>query len=325
MENPKISVIIPVYNVKAYLKQCITSVTGQSMREIEIICIDDGSTDGSVDILHELSAQDDRIRVIEQENKGAGAARNCGMRAAAGDFFIFLDSDDFFESDMLQKAYEKIEAYQADFVVFGSDQYYMDKDEYVRNPWVLQQKDIPPYMPFSHRELTDNVFKVFVGWAWDKLYRRSFVERYQLYFQEQRTTNDLLFVFSALVLAKRIAVVPEVLAHQRRGGTESLSVTREQSWFCFYDALTALRDRLVRENLYWELEQDYINYALHFSLWNLKTLASPTKELLKKKLCEEWFAALGISGKEKSYFYNQGEYQDYCDLIKGQKEWKQKR
>lgn len=319
MNKPKISVIVPVYNVKAYLEQCISSICKQSLQEIEIICVDDGSTDGSVEILRSLAKEDTRIQVIEQENKGAGAARNNGMRAATGDFLIFLDSDDFFEPVMLEKAYEQIEAYQGDFVVFGSDQYYMDRDEYIRNPWTLQIKDIPPYMPFTHRELTDNVFKVFVGWAWDKLYRKSFIEEHQLFFQEQRTTNDLLFVFSALVLAKRIVVLDEVLAHQRRGGKESLSVTREKSWFCFYDALTALRDRLKKEDIFWELEQDFINYALHFSLWNLKTLASPTKEKLQEKLCEAWFAELGITDKEKSYFYNIGEYQDYCELMKGRK------
>lgn len=102
---------------------------------------------------------------------------------------------------------KSIEEVNADFVVFGSDTYYMDKDEFIRNPWVLNKKHVPPYMPFTHRELTDNVFKVFVGWAWDKLYRTEFVKAHDLYFQEQRTTNDLLFVFSALVLAKKITVM----------------------------------------------------------------------------------------------------------------------
>ena len=169
-------------------------------------------------------------------------------------------------------------------------------------------------MPFSYRSLTDNVFKTFVGWAWDKLYRKSFIDEHGLWFQEQRTSNDLLFVFSALVLAKRIAVVNKVLAHQRRGGKESLSVTREKSWHCFYDALIALRKRLQDENIYWELEQDFINYALHFSLWNLRTLAAPTKQMLQEKLCNAWFNELGISKQEASYFYNKEEYKEYLTI-----------
>ena len=216
---------------------------------------------------------------------------------------------------MLELAYNECEKFQTDFVVFESDQYQMDKQEFVKVPWAVRRKDIPPYRPFTYRELTDNVFKTFVGWAWDKLYRRSFIEEHSLYFQEQRTSNDLLFVFSALVLAKRISVIYKTLAHQRRGSGNSLSVTREKSWHCFYNALLALRQRLQDEHIYWELEQDFINYALHFSLWNLRTLAEPTKQLLKQQLYKEWFKELGIAGKEKSYFYNQGEYDEYLKCI----------
>lgn len=311
----KVSVIIPVYNVENYLKQCLDSVLNQTLKEIEIICVDDGSTDSSLSILEEYKKQDSRVKVVCQKNAGAGAARNAGLRIAEGEYLSFLDSDDFFEPDMLEEAYKKAEEYQADFVVFNSDQYHMDKKNYVSVPWVMRLKDIPPYMPFGYRQLTDNVFKTFVGWAWDKLYRRSFVLEHDLWFQEQRTSNDMLFVFSALVVAKKIAIVNKVLAHQRRGGGESLSVTREKSWHCFYDALTALKKRLIAENIYWELEQDYINYALHFSLWNLNSLAEPTHTMLQEKLCNEWFEELGIKGKTSAYFYNKKEFEQYDQLM----------
>jgi hypothetical protein len=192
-------------------------------------------------------------------------------------------------------------------------------------PWAVRNSDIPPYMPFSYRQLAGNVFLSFVGWAWDKLYRRSFVEEHRLQFQEQRTTNDMLFVFSALICAKRIGVIQDVLAHQRRGAGDTLSVTREKSWHCFYDALTALRQRLIQEDIFWELEQDFINYSLHFSLWNLNTLAEPTHTLLEQKLCGEWFADLGIADKPASYFYNPVEYAQYRKLTKGQNPVKQEK
>lgn len=314
MVTPKVSVIIPVYNAEQYLRQCLDSVCSQSLHEIEIICIDDGSTDNSLNIINEYAYRDSRIQVYTQQNQGAGAARNFGLRKATGTYLSFLDADDFFERQMLEVACQCIEQYDADFIVFGSDQYYMDKNEYIRNPWVLRMKDIPPYMPFTYRELTDNIFKTFVGWAWDKIYRRSFVEKHNLKFQEQRTTNDMLFVFSALVLADKIAVVNQVLAHQRRGSGTSLSVTREKSWHCFYVALLALRECLKNKNIYWELEQDYVNYALHFSLWNLKTLAEPSKEQLYNKLCDEWFKELGIEGKSSDFFYNREEYELYLQM-----------
>lgn len=156
---------------------------------------------------------------------------------------------------------------------------------------------------------------MFVGWAWDKLFLKEFVDKYHLTFQEQRTSNDMLFVFSAVALAKKISVVPVVLAHQRRDAKDSLSKTRENSWDCFYHALTALRDKLREEGLYEELEKDYINYALHFSLWNYNTLSEPTKTKLKEKLKSEWFKELGIEGKNKEYFYIKQEFEQYQQIM----------
>ena len=314
MNKPKVSVIIPVYNSREYIGHCLESLLHQTLRDIEIICVDDGSTDGSGDILEEYSRKDSRVIVLHQENAGAGAARNYGLRESRGKYLSFLDSDDFFEPEMLEKGWKTLVHFKADFVVLGSDMYFMDTKEYVQNPWVLHKNELPPYMPFKYRELTGNVFKTFVGWAWDKMYRKEFVLEHRLTFQEQRTSNDLLFVFSALVTAKRIAVNRRILIHQRRGGGKSLSVTREKSWWCFYDALLALRQRLYDENIYWELERDYINYALHFSLWNLKTVVEPTKTMIAEKLCGEWFDELGVTGKPKEYFYEEEEYREYLKV-----------
>lgn len=319
MTSPIVSVIIPCYNAEKNLVQCIDSICTQTLKQIEIICVDDGSADATLDILEDYRKKDSRIQVIRQKNAGAGAARNAGMKCASGEYLSFLDADDFFEPEMLEKAVAAAETWQADYVVFRADRYYSSEDRYEEIPWSLRSSDLPPYMPFSYRQLTDNVFLSFVGWAWDKLFRRSFVQEHHLRFQEQRTTNDMLFVFSALICAKRIAAIQDVLAHQRRGSSDTLSVTREKSWHCFYDALLALRQRLVQENVYWELEKDFINYSLHFSLWHLNSLAEPSHTLLKQKLCEEWFAELGITDKPESYFYNYSEYTQYKKLRKGNK------
>lgn len=312
----QVSVIIPVYNSEKYLRQCLDSVAAQTLENMEVICVDDGSTDGSVTILKEFAQRDSRFHLLRQRNSGAGAARNQGLREAVGEFLMFLDADDFFEPDMLEKAVNCAETYRADIVVFDSDQYHMDREGFVHVPWTMRREDLPPYQPFSYRQLTGNVFLSFVGWAWDKLYRRSFVMEHGLRFQEQRTTNDMLFVFSGLILAERMATVDQILVHQRRGSGDSLSVTREKSWHCFYDALTALRQRLIDEDRYWELEQDYINYALHFSLWQLNTLAEPTHTLLKNKLRTQWFGELGILDKPERYFYNLEEYAQFRRLMK---------
>ena len=93
----KVSVILPVYNASDYLHQCMDSIVGQTLKDIEIICVDDGSTDNSLDILKEYEQKDKRVKVIQQKNAGAGAARNNGLSIATGEYLSFLDSDDFFE------------------------------------------------------------------------------------------------------------------------------------------------------------------------------------------------------------------------------------
>ena len=118
--NLKVSVIIPVYNVEQYLNQCLDSVINQTLKDIEIICVDDGSTDNSFKMLEEYAQKDNRIKVIHQKNKGAAAARNEGLYIAQGKYLSFLDSDDFFEIDMLEQMYNCAEKYNTDIVVCKS-------------------------------------------------------------------------------------------------------------------------------------------------------------------------------------------------------------
>lgn len=316
MDNIKVSVILPVYNGEKYIKKCMESLIGQTLKEIEIICVDDGSVDGTLEALKEYENLDN-VTVITQENAGAGAARNKGMSYAKGKFLSFLDADDIFEKDMLEVAYNKAVEDKADMVVFNSDQYYEDTQEYKKADWTLRYAKIPPYTPFKHRQMTENVFKVFVGWAWDKLFLKEFVDKYSLKFQEQRTSNDMFFVFMATVLSNRITVVPKdkVLVHQRRNNAVSLSNTREKSWQCFHEALKKLKQGLVEHGIYKEVEQDYINYALHFSLWNLNTVSKTVYDDMLNKLKNEWFTEFGITGKPETYFYNKKEYNQYMELI----------
>ena len=304
MDNIKVSVILPVYNGEKYIKKCMESLISQTLKEIEIICVDDGSVDGTLEALKKYENLDN-VTVITQENAGAGAARNKGISYAKGEYLSFLDADDIFEKDMLEVAYNKAVEDKADMVVFNSDQYYEETQEYKKADWTLRYAKIPPYTPFKHRQMTDNVFKVFVGWAWDKLFLKEFVDRYALKFQEQRTSNDMFFVFMATVLSNRITVVPKdkVLVHQRRNNAVSLSNTREKSWQCFHEALKKLKQGLVEHGIYKEVEQDYINYALHFSLWNLNTVSKTVYDDMLNKLKNEWFTEFGITGKQLSLIH----------------------
>ncbi|MCC8015955.1 MAG: glycosyltransferase, partial [Clostridiales bacterium] len=123
MKNIKVSVIIPVYNSEKYLKQCLESVINQTLKEIEIICVDDGSTDNSLKILTALSEKDGRISVLRQQNLFAGAARNNGIKHAKGKYLVFWDSDDFFEAGALSALYKKCEKENADICLCGAYTY----------------------------------------------------------------------------------------------------------------------------------------------------------------------------------------------------------
>ena len=120
MVRPIVSVIIPCYNAQDNLAQCIDSILGQTLEQIQIICVDDGSADATLEILQDYQARDPRVLVIRQQNAGAGAARNRGLEQATGEYLSFLDADDFFEPDMLEKAVTAAEKWQAYHTVLSA-------------------------------------------------------------------------------------------------------------------------------------------------------------------------------------------------------------
>ncbi len=117
MYKSKISVIIPIYNTEKHLRQCLDSIINQTLKEIEIICVNDESTDGSLDIVNEYAQKDERIKIINKKNNGAAAARNTGMDHAAGEYIGFVDSDDWIALDMYEKLYENAKSYNSDIVM----------------------------------------------------------------------------------------------------------------------------------------------------------------------------------------------------------------
>lgn len=313
----KVSVIIPIYNASEFLEECLDSILEQSLREIEIICIDDGSSDNSLEILRKYEQKDRRVIVISQRNQGAGAARNNGMSVARGEYLSFLDSDDFFEKDMLKEAYEEAHRSNADVCVFDADLFNHSEKQYKPCTWAFRRQYFPQEQPFSPlaEDVKDNIFRMFNGWPWDKLFRREFIQKSDLQYQNLRTTNDMFFVFIALAKAKRIVTVDKVLAHQRVEVKTSLSRTRDKSWNCFYIALIAMQDELKCLGLYKQYERAFVNWAVNFSLWQLNTMQGEayqkTYELLKK----EGFEQLDITRHDRSYFYSEKEYDQFLRIF----------
>ncbi|MBR6126526.1 glycosyltransferase family 2 protein, partial [bacterium] len=128
----KVSIIIPVYNVEEYLEQCLESVKNQTYTDLEVLCINDGSTDNSLEILNRYAHEDSRFMVFSQENLGVSAARNKGIDLSTGEYILFLDPDDWWSEDIVEKAVNKIEAENSEVVIFCS-YYYKRGNELVRN------------------------------------------------------------------------------------------------------------------------------------------------------------------------------------------------
>lgn len=314
-QNIKVSVIVPVYNVEKYIRQCVESICAQTLKDIEILLIDDGSSDNSAAILDEFAKKDNRVRVFKRENHGAGTERNFGIEHAKGKYLSLLDSDDWFEPEMLETAYNACEEKQADFCVFKADLFDSATQKRSYASWILREDIVPKKDVFSYKDIDQNIFRIFNGWAWDKLYSRDFVICEQLRFQEQRTTNDLFFVYAALVKAKRITAVYKTLVHHRADLNQSLSNTREKSWDCFYHALMLLKSELENMQIYEEVKQSFVNYALHFSFWNMDTLTGPSLVKLYNALRNEWFEDLDIKGMPKEYFYSPDEFERYDRIM----------
>ena len=139
----KVSVIVPVYNIEVHLKQCLDSIVAQTINDLEIICVDDGSTDTSLQILQKYAAEDSRFRIITQANAGPGAARNAGLKIATGEFLIFLDSDDWFEADFLELMVKRAEETAADVTICRAVEFDAGTGTDIASEWMLKTQYLP--------------------------------------------------------------------------------------------------------------------------------------------------------------------------------------
>lgn len=322
MTETKVSVVIPVHNAEKYLPQCLDSVLSQTLREIEVICVDDGSTDRSLEILRKYARKDERIRVIRQENSGAGAARNRGMNSASGKYMIFWDADDFFRPDALARLYRQAEKYQAQICVCGARIYDESEKKTFPAAQYLVIERIPDKQPFSRRDIGKYLFNFSSAVPWNKLFRRSFVEENHLQFQTLRKANDVYFVLSALYRAERIAIVPRSLINYRYFNETSLTGSeqkdsentggeipgdltgRRTDVFCSAQAYRAVFEDLSKDPGFTEeFRQSLANKAIGPLMddWRMQPDGERAEELYQYYK-ETLFPELGLFGKPKEYF-----------------------
>lgn len=241
--NPSVSVIIPVYNAEFFLKKSLDSVFAQNVEDIEVICIDDGSSDHSLDILTAYAEKEPRVIVLRQRNAGAGVARNAGVRVARGRYLDFMDPDDFIAPRMFETLLAKAERTDADIVISGMKRYDAVTEAYVRQDvFGNRVKDMPEV--FSFQDVADRIFTSFLPSPCNKFIRREFFLNNRLEFQALPRSNDLCCMFTALALAKRITVVDEAFYCYRQGRQGSSQNTTDWDPTCVCKAY-----RQVRRNL----------------------------------------------------------------------------
>lgn len=212
MEQPKVSIIVPVYGVEKYLHQCIDSILAQTLKEIEIILVDDGSKDKCPEIIDDYSKKDDRIVVVHQPNSGYGSAINHGLDIATGKYIGIVEPDDWIEPSMYEKLYER--AVQTGVDIVKSDFFNMFPSREFKNGW--GEKFEIPKSPFSFEE--NPIFLCLHPSIWSCLYKTSLIQENHIRVQEIAGAGwtDNLFQIKTLYYSKKIAFIDEAFYHYRR-------------------------------------------------------------------------------------------------------------
>ncbi len=301
---PFVSIVMPTYNAEEYLPDTLDGLTKQTFTDFEVIFVDDGSQDETVAILQDFATKDSRATVLRQEHQYAGAARNLGMRHARGRYLFFLDGDDFFLPQMLEKSVEKAEQTGADICVFRANRINQETGEISDMPWSMRMNKCPKEEIFSIRTNAKHVYEFTTAAPWNKFYRRDFVMKYGLTFQETRQSNDIAFIFASLAVADKITVIDENLLMYRFNNKKSLQGTNDEQPECFYIALKELKRRLVLHGVYEQVEAAFLNYVVEVSFYNLWTLKNifPYEKIFHL-IRDEIFTEFDVKTKSDDYFY----------------------
>ena len=263
MNNPKISVIIPVYNGEKYLPQCLDSLINQTFKDFEIICVNDGSADNSLEILQEYSQKDSRIKIINQKNSGAAEARNNGLSHAFGNYLSIVDCDDFFDSDMFELMYNHAVKYDAE-ITFCKGRTFDDKTKVIKEIENINFETLPDKEVFSAKDVAEYIFQIDINWCWDKLYKTSFVKQNNFMFQTTEVHNDSFFAAYPLTKAQKMSVLNKTLYTYRINVDTSVTAGSRRIKYplSFYEMLVLLKDSLIKDNSFGIFKQSFTNFAI---------------------------------------------------------------
>ena len=276
IDCPDVSIIIPTFNNRKYIDEAFNSVSRQMHTNLEIIFVDDGSTDGTLERLKEFSLIDPRVVVRQQGHKGAGAARNVGLSVARGKYLLFLDADDVFELNLVNTVLEKLIKTDSDVCVYKADQFFEGTGRIESLDFAFNKKYIPNKEVFNADDFKKYVFNTFQNWAWNKMFKREFIISNNIKFQEIMKTNDFSFVARAIILAKKITTVDSVFVHYRKNTGVSTQDTNYMYPLEFLKAFDDVEHFMREHNKFQEFKNSFINHEIGGCMYNLFSIK--TKE-----------------------------------------------
>lgn len=312
MQKPLISVIVPVYNVKKYLPTCLNSICNQTLQSLEIILVDDGSTDGSSSIVDKYAAKDNRIKVVHKRSGNPGATRNVGLELVTGEYLSFVDSDDWIEPDMYENLYQTARITQADLVVTGvSVEFIRDKrvmHQQITNADTIEDPDMLLDLFFQLME--KNLF----AYSYNKLYRTNMLKAKKLLFPDILPYEDLVFNLKYYRLVKTVSLISGTPYHYMRRDElsaagayssthlDSCKLTEDtfRSFLDFFQYPSYKIDSLLRERRI----SDYSAYAVGFYKRNCMLTRKERLLELKKNLFDNRQLRQDISVAPPSGFYS---------------------
>ena len=280
----KVTIIIPVYNVEKYLREAIDSAINQTYKNLEIILIDDGSTDNSGKICDEYAKLGDRIKVIHKINGGLSDARNAGLDNATGKYIMFLDSDDFFELDAAEKMYNEIEEKDADYVI-GNYINVTDEGE----KWERPVFDLEKFKPFK-LSIYDykNSFFIMNSGVWNKIFKKEFIDKLNLRFVLGLPAEDAIFTTYCFMKAEKVYYTPHIVLNYRQRAEGSISNSCSRKYF---DGINKAY-RIIYENFrdnghlgyYRYFYSKSMNYIMYKFIDSVLLTDEERKEILPRKL-----------------------------------------
>ena len=299
--NVKVSVIVPVYNVEKYLKDCLNSVINQTLEDIEIICVNDGSTDNSLAILEDYAKKDSRIKIINQKNKGLSGARNTGMKHVQGEYVLFLDSADWLNEDALSKLYWSHLDDNLDMLFFQTVDYYEEDGRYELNQFggMTAIDDSFEGKIFNYKDVASIIFKIPHS-AFNKLYSTSFLQRINASFPEGINYEDLAFFYDVFLKAERVSILKKELLFYRIR-ENSISTSGGEKSFDIFKSLKLVNNSLKNTTI---IVNKYLQDYLMFIIVNLKFVFVRLKDEYKNdyfKLMLENYEYFGLDKVDNDF------------------------